>query len=108
MVSNSDSLATLAWAGFAVHSEALARLAVVGFRAGAVEVVLHAVARGLVLAGVRLAGVRGRPAGDLRRERGIRRVAIMMLQLEQLRVVNHIIVFLLPSTFLYVCYWDQL
>lgn len=62
-------LLTLTRAGFAVHSELLARLALVGFGAGAVEVLLHAVARGLVLAGVGLAGVRGRPAGDLRRER---------------------------------------
>lgn len=63
---------TLAWCGFAVHSEPFARLALVAFGAGAVEVVFHAVARGPVLAGVRLASVRGRPAGDLRWQGGER------------------------------------
>lgn len=61
-------MVTLTRAGFAVHSEPVARLALVGLGAGAVEVVLHAVARGLVLAGVRLARVRGRPGGDLKED----------------------------------------
>lgn len=96
IVANENSQVTLTRAGFAVHSEPLARLPLVGFGAGAVEVVLHAVARGLVLAGVRLARVRGRPAGDLRwpeGEGGFRRVAITTLQVDQLEQLGVILPF---------------
>lgn len=45
--------------------EALAGLALVAFGTGAVEVLVHAVARGPVLARVGVTGVWGGPAGDL-------------------------------------------
>lgn len=54
---------TLAGGALAAPSELLAPLPFVAFGTGAVEVALHAVARGPVLAGVGLAGVR--PAGNL-------------------------------------------
>lgn len=57
----------MAGGALAAPSELPARLPLVGFGAGAVEVLLHAVTRGPVLAGVRLAGVRR--AGNLRTHR---------------------------------------
>lgn len=61
---------TLAGGALAAPSELLARLPLVAFGAGAVEVALHAVARGLVLARAGLAGVR--PAGNLLKSGGRR------------------------------------
>lgn len=57
----------MAGGALAAAPELAARLPLVGFGTGAVEVPLHAVTRGPVLAGVGLAGVR--PAGNLKRRR---------------------------------------
>lgn len=59
---------TLARGGLATLSELLARLSFEAFGTGTVEVVLHAVTRGLVLTGVGLAGVT--PARNLHKSRG--------------------------------------
>lgn len=58
---------TLAGGAVAAPSESLARLPIVAFGTGAVEVELHVVTRGPVLAGVGLTGLR--PAGNLLKSR---------------------------------------
>lgn len=59
------TVVTLTGGGVAFLFKALAGLALVAFRAGAVEILVHAVARGSVLAWVWITSVRGQPAGDL-------------------------------------------
>ncbi len=70
---------TLTRSSSAVLLQPFTRLSLVAFKTGTVEVLVHAVALGLILTRVWITSIWGGPAGDLRKSRGEDKIHLIII-----------------------------